>query len=351
MLVPLIGTLFGTLLVSTVQAQTFPPPALPGTTSWDLKNFKSLVSFGNSYTDEGRLKYLEEHDGQVPPVGWIGPVRSDTYSGGQTWPRYVNYYTGANSYNYAVGGAVCSNKQVTRFYDKIKGPYPDVEGYEIPAFIADKNFKDPGTGAPVLDIPPEETVYSMWIGTNDVGANAFLTDSQAPDLTLVDYLQCVYNQFDRLYAEGGRYFVLMNLIPLQLSPLYAPPNKGGIGKSQNMTESSYRMKEQVNLLNNNAKFQTPYESLLARRYPGARWALFDMYSLITDIYVNPAAYLNGTAPLNVDSYITANMTMLPSDRDSYLWYDSLHPSEQTDRIIAREFVGVVRGGSKWGTYW
>ncbi|KAK8167678.1 GDSL lipase/acylhydrolase family protein [Phyllosticta citrichinensis] len=351
MLVPLIGPLFGTLLVSSVQAQTFPPPALPGTTSWDLKNFKTLVSFGNSYTDEGRLRYLEEHDGQVPPVGWIGPVRSDTYSGGQTWPRYVNYYTGAKSYNYAVGGAVCSNKQVTRFYDKINGSYPDVEGYEIPAFIADKNFKDPANGAPVLDIPAEETVYSMWVGTNDVGANAFLTDSQAPDLTLVDYLQCVYNQFDRLYAEGGRYFVLMNLIPLQLAPIYALPNKGGIGKSQNMTETSYRMKEQVNLLNNNAKFQTPYESLLARRYPGARWALFDMYSLITDIYVNPASYLNGTAPLNVEGYITANVSMSPSDKDSYLWYDSLHPSEQTDRIIAREFVGVVRGGSRWATYW
>lgn len=206
--------------------------------------------------------------------------RSDTNSGGQTWPRYVNYYAGAISYNYAVSGAVCSNKQVTRYYDKINGSYPDVEGYEIPAFIADKNFKGPN-GAPILDIPAEETVYSMWIGTNDVGANAYLTDSQAPNLTLVDYLQCVYDQFDRLYAEGGRYFVLMNLIPLQLSPLYAPPDKGGIGKSVNMTETSYRMKEQVNLLNNNAKFQTPYESLLARRYPGAKWALFDMYSLVS----------------------------------------------------------------------
>jgi hypothetical protein len=34
-----------------------------------------------------------------------------------------------------------------------------------------------------------------------------------------------------------------------------------------------------------------------------------------------------------------------------MWYDELHLSEQTDRIIAREFVGVVEGGSKWATYW
>jgi hypothetical protein len=34
-----------------------------------------------------------------------------------------------------------------------------------------------------------------------------------------------------------------------------------------------------------------------------------------------------------------------------MWYDELHPSEQTDRVIAREFVDVVKGGSKWATYW
>jgi hypothetical protein len=34
-----------------------------------------------------------------------------------------------------------------------------------------------------------------------------------------------------------------------------------------------------------------------------------------------------------------------------MWYDELHPSEQTDRVIAREFVDVVKGKSKWATYW
>jgi hypothetical protein len=37
--------------------------------------------------------------------------------------------------------------------------------------------------------------------------------------------------------------------------------------------------------------------------------------------------------------------------DSFMWYDELHPSEQTDRVIAREFVDVVKGNSKWATYW
>lgn len=34
-----------------------------------------------------------------------------------------------------------------------------------------------------------------------------------------------------------------------------------------------------------------------------------------------------------------------------MWYDALHPSEQTDRVIAANFVEVVKGTSKWATYW
>lgn len=40
-----------------------------------------------------------------------------------------------------------------------------------------------------------------------------------------------------------------------------------------------------------------------------------------------------------------------SSWDSYMWYDELHPSEQTDRIIAREFLEVLKGGSRWARYW
>jgi phospholipase/lecithinase/hemolysin len=37
---------------------------------WNLKNFKTLVTFGDSYTDENRLSYFIRHNGSAPPVGW-----------------------------------------------------------------------------------------------------------------------------------------------------------------------------------------------------------------------------------------------------------------------------------------
>lgn len=41
---------------------------------WKLKKFKSLVTFGDSYTDESRFGYFASHNGSAPPVGWVDPV-------------------------------------------------------------------------------------------------------------------------------------------------------------------------------------------------------------------------------------------------------------------------------------
>lgn len=77
---------------------------------------------------------------------------------------------------------------------------------------------------------------------------------------------------------------------------------------------------------------------------------------MTDIHTNPSTYLNGTAPLNVNGYVnhcntTGMECVANSSPDSFLWYDELHPSEQTERVVAREFVSVVEGSSGWATYW
>lgn len=75
---------------------------------------------------------------------------------------------------------------------------------------------------------------------------------------------------------------------------------------------------------------------------------------MSDIWNHPSVYLNGTVPLNVTGYAAGCSTSVCTSKsswDSYMWYDELHPSEQTDRVIAREFVEVIKGRSKWATYW
>ncbi|EEA28699.1 hypothetical protein TMatcc_002946 [Talaromyces marneffei ATCC 18224] len=348
------------VLVLLSQFATAAPPSTPsnhGETSskWKLKKFKSLVTFGDSYTDESRFGYFYNNNGNAPPVGWVDPVNNNTASGGYTWARYVASDANVNLYDYAVSGAVCSNEITPRWFAHINGNFPSVLEYEIPAYVADSKYTTNGT--PFLDIPPSETVYSMWIGTNDLGEAAFLTDSQVPGKTLPDYTECVFSALDKIYANGARFFVLQNVIPLQLVPLYAKPENGGVypnpDGATNVTEVSYRMWESVKSVNNIYKYQLPFELLIQNRYPGAKFAFMDMYSIIADIYYNPDQYF--ASPANVTGYIkqcdATGKCSLAANPESFMWFDDLHPSTKTDSIIAERFVEVVQGRSKYATYW
>ena len=135
----------------------------------------------------------------------------------------------------------------------------------------------------------------------------------------------------------------------------------------------------------------------------ARAGLFDSHALFSDILDRPAAYLNGTAPLNTTGAVDACVYALGGDastarctvatgsaRDSFVWcvrprlpprrlhlkfadyawdaagvrsvspscaracagrYDELHPSEQSDRIVAHEIANTLTDkGSRWTTW-
>jgi phospholipase/lecithinase/hemolysin len=185
-----------------------------------------------------------------------------------------------------------------------------------------------------------DAVYAIWIGTNDLGVWAFLTDSQVPGKVLTDYTDCVYQSLDGLYKAGARAFVLMNAAPLQLAPLYANDTLNGVGDNQywpmkpsNKTQVADNMHEYTTSVNNIYKYQTPFEALISQRYPGANFANFDVWQLISDIYDNPSTYLNGTEPPNVQGFEhhcsvdqkSCTLEYNGTSPDSFLWYDELHP--------------------------
>lgn len=351
---------------------------------WSVSNFHSLLTFGDSYTDESRLGYFIQNNGSAPPAGVLLPESNSTAGGGRTWPRYVVQYTGSTKngewdpsmtlYNYAVSGAVCSNKitpryvtsschhhrsrlprggidqkEFTRWFSAINAPFPSVLEYEIPAFQADMKAQrvnaTPAEPYFTTGLSAQSALYALWIGTNDLGVWAFVTDSQIRGKVLTDYTSCVYEVFDKLYAAGGRMFVLMNTAPLHLAPLYANSTLHGVGpnqywpnKTSNHTQISETMHEYTSTVNNVFKYQTPFELMVANRYPDAHFAVFDMYSLISDVYDNPTAYLNGTDVkagtetvrgyinhCNVNQTVCVKMDNNGTNPDGFLWYDELHP--------------------------
>lgn len=138
-------------------------------------SFSNLVTFGDSYTDNGRLGYYIDNNGSSPPAGVLLPQTSVTASGGLAWGQYVQQYTGVAYFDYAVSGATCSNEIISRYlaYLNINRSLPSVVNDELPSFLADVSVK-----TLYENRTAENTVYALWIGTNDLGYGSFLTDSQ-----------------------------------------------------------------------------------------------------------------------------------------------------------------------------
>lgn len=209
-------------------------------------SFDNLVTFGASYTDNGRLNYYTSNGGDAPPPGTLPPTTNVTASGGLSWGQLVQQTTGVAYFDYAISGAVCSNAITPRFSRALGKIFPAVIEDELPSFIADTAFPELYGNSTA-----DNTVYALWIITNDVGVNAILTDSQIAGTNITTYIECVWSVFDVIYLTGGRRFVLLNAAPLQLTPLYASPSDLGAGDNQywknktayNTTEYAEKMLE------------------------------------------------------------------------------------------------------------
>lgn len=305
----------------------------------------NLVTFGDSYTDETRALYLAKY-GHVPPAGLLLPSLNTTADGGIAWGRMVANLTGSRYYNYAVAGSTCSEKVATQPARIIPGEIPTVLEYEIPAFEADLAF-------PALypSRQPNNTVYAMWIGTNDLGVEGFLYDRNRPGTVLDDLVGCVWDSFDRIYKTGGRRFVVMNVVPLEKTPTYASFGEGGAGnnpvwptKSQyNTTEYQHKVFQYSRAVNDLLDYTAPFHLQVKRRWPGASITLFDAHSIFNDIHANPGQYLS--SPQNViSSYKTCDADSKCKysslSESSFLWYVYRCTRRLNNELTAVFFPGI-----------
>jgi phospholipase/lecithinase/hemolysin len=304
-------------------------------------NFDTLVTFGDSWTDNGRLGYYINNGGKAPPPGQMHPESTETASGGLSWAQYAARDANAALRDYAVGGAVCSNSIVARHFAMINRTFPAIVDDQLPSFKTDIKFKSlyPHRTA-------DNTVYAVWIGTNDLGFDAFLSDSQAPGKTISDFVSCVFGVLDEIYKTGGRRFVVLNAGPLELTPLYAHPDNGGTYDSMfwttktqyNITQYSQKIREFSTSVNTMYEYGLPVMVQLKKRWPKATVDLFDVHSLFLDIYQRPTKYLS--KPYNVNSYYHqcepagSPCVDLPGSLDGYMWFDELHPSNKTSKLAS-----------------
>lgn len=297
-------------------------------------DFKYLVSFGDSYTDEARLNYTFENS-DLPSAGTILPELT-TASGGRSWPGFVSEKLGVKRFNYAVGGAACSQAIVSRRpTEELPVTFPGVLEYEIDTFMAELEMPEIWDGE---DRTAENTVYTLWVGPNDLGHFGFLDDSNAEGTTIADVPECMFEVFDRIYATGGRRFVLFTQLPLEQTPLYVPtelggrePNFGWPNKGEvNTTRWNHQLKEYTSAVTSMSVYGARVQLLLEDRWPGAILTVFDARRKMMDMYENPEAFLD--APANnsgVYRFCTTSFfdcELAEESLDSFYWYDDTHAS-------------------------
>ncbi|KAI5830295.1 hypothetical protein K523DRAFT_303076 [Schizophyllum commune Tattone D] len=367
-------------LVILLQALT----AAPSLATLRHHQITNLVTFGDSYTDvvyvwDGgvawptyAVRYASEGRGwgvgDSMAEGGTGDATGDVTDA--TVEHTIHAHFPVTLYPFARAGAVCSTKITTSLYS------PVMEG-QLPAYYASvANGTIPShSHTDASHVTPHNTLYTLWIGTNDIGAWGLLQGHGIGGATVVDTVQCAVDWVKRMYEGSARNFLWQNLswearcwgprmIPLELTPMYsanAYPNKFTTA-AKNTTEWHIMMKELTTAGN---KIGELLLKDLAPKLEGAHIGLFDSHALFTDMYANPSAYLNGTAPLNVtgSAYTCVYKEWTDvrdkppctkvngTDRDSYLWWDELHPGEQADRVVAQQISQIILGEeNKWTTW-
>ncbi|KAJ7030105.1 GDSL lipase/esterase [Mycena alexandri] len=320
--------------------------------AWGKTTTKAVVLFGDSYTDQSRQHSIA--NGSFPGKDYqeVFPPADTAADGGVQWPWYLGLYGNYTIWNYATGGAVCSN-----VLTPLSGE-PDVIGGQTDWFIQD-HVSNNGTKHQKLDMDPAEFVVIIYVGTNDVGLNSFVTDNQSATVSLADLAGCQLQTLRNLYALGARRFIVNSMIPLQLTRLYAnisaptiyypsPPHDGVVWNKR-----IFNFVHTMNTLLKNGV------DALSQEWQGSATVdMFNTYGLFEDMYNDPTKWFNGSIPANVTGHChqcpdandfrqcgIGDCTL--AERDSYMFWDELHPSEQTGRNLAREMWAKLTGSSNY----
>lgn len=240
--------------------------------------YSSVVSFGDSLSDNG------DADG----YGF------DVWSDGDVWVDYLADKMGASVLDMAYGGA--------RTYGHPAAPESNPEmyglGWQVDEYI--------GMGSDIT----QDMLFTVWAGGNDL----LNMDSTNVGDTIMQAVTNIAGSVEALYAAGAQNILVMNMPNLGATPY------------MNGSPETYYQGEYLSQAFNSALSQ----SLSVFGSSSMNLMEFDVFSLMNEFIVSDL-FDNDT-----DMLLAAGQTS-----DTYLFWDSIHPTTYAHRLIAEAVYSEI----------
>jgi len=264
-------------------------------------------SFGDSYSQTGF-----NVTGTLPSAG--NPLGNPPYPGytATGGPNYVDFVTVQYNkslilnYNFAYGGATIDASLVTPYEPTVLSLTDQVNEYLNS--IASKPASTHWTSS--------DTLFSIWIGINDIGNSYYAGGGSAFNTELMD---AYFALVQKLYTSGARNFLFINVPPIDRSPLMLSQPASAQALEKNVI----------------ADFNEQLSSAISQfqsTNSGVRTWLWDSNTAFSTVLANPTAY----------GFVDAVSFGNTGD----FWGNNYHPSSVAHQIWGRE-IGDLLGNSMW----
>ncbi|KAI0060553.1 hypothetical protein BV25DRAFT_1839600 [Artomyces pyxidatus] len=228
-------------------------------------------SFGDSYTQTG----FNNTDTLPSPGNPLGnpPYPGYTAVGGVNWidqATVVSNHSLVLTYNFAYGGATIDSKLVTPYLPTVLSLVDQVNLY--------LNEDKVGRGEKIWR--SSKTLFSVWIGINDIGNSYYWTNGSRSAFNDV-LMDTYFGLVEKLYDTGARNFLFVNVPPVDRSPLH--------GTQMLAQDTSAQALEKTVIADYNEKL-AKRATTLRLTHPGVKTWIFDSNTAFTTILNDPTKY-------------------------------------------------------------
>lgn len=274
--------------------------------------YSRIVAFGDSLSDHGGLlKYQAYLGGAYDPVTNPNGVLT-TWSNGDVWLDYLKSGLGVELENKAIAGAMSEGHENSSVQSMIdQGILPDLGlGGQIDSYIASGPSFDPAT-----------TLFSIWIGGNDLLEFGRMESKYAsPDAMIFGATTAIVQDIEKLYSEGARNFLILNLPDVGKAPVYSK-----------MT-AEYKAAATQLCFMYNLMLWSGVDKFVAA-HSDVKVIKFDAFTYIND-QLKSGNFANTTGTYVKLDEKGERTTEFNGPASDYFFWDSIHPTTKAHEVLA-----------------